>query len=335
VNGTEQKRGRFPNHSSEIQTAAASWVVERQTSPDWDKDNQAALDAWLSQSILHRVAFVRFDDAWQRSRRLAALRRSSHGRTAILTLKKMPPFLIRITSLAVCLAILGAGAVLLRPAPVAQLFSTPIGGHEIAVLGDGSRIELNTDTVLRIYDTSDKRTVWLDRGEALFQIKHDATRALIVYAGNHRVTDLGTEFVIRRDGKQVKIALLQGRVSVGQIHRDGRDAVLEPGNVLLASGEQISISKVSQRTLESDLSWRRGLLAFNRASLKDAALEFNRYNREQLTIADPAVGRLVFDGSLPANKPEELAQIAHSFFGLNFKRTDGKIVIYRSYASAK
>lgn len=329
---------RFSNHSPEIQTAAANWVVERQTSPGWDGDSQAALDAWLAQSILHRVAYVRFDDAWRRSRRLAALRRSTRGQAAIAALKKIRPTLLHTAAAFSCLAVLGIGVALFRPSPVAnsQSFTTSVGGRETVVLSDGSRIELNTNTALRVNETSDRRTVWFDRGEALFQIKHDAHRPLTVYAGNHRVTDLGTKFLMRRDAAQLKVALLEGRIGVGQPGRDSPDAVLEPGNVLLASGGHDFITKVSFRTLANELSWRRGLLVFNRTSLSDAAKEFNRYNHEEITIADPAVGHLVINGTLPASNPEELAQIAHSFFGLNFARkTNGKIVIYREHSSAK
>jgi transmembrane sensor len=333
MSGIEREGRKFSNHSPEIQTAAANWVVERQTSPDWDRDNQAALEAWLSQSVLHRVAFVRFDDAWHRSRRLAALRRPGRGKVAMAVLQKMNPVLRRIATAALGVAILGVGLVLLRPVPTAQVFSTSIGERETIILGDGSRIELNTDTALRVRDAADRRTVWLDRGEALFQIKHDIHRLLVVYAGDRRVTDFGTEFVVRRDADRLKVALLEGRVIVGSVRSIGPDTILEPGTVLLASGGHVSITKASPRTLTDALSWRRGLLVFNRASLEDAALEFNRYNREEIVIADPAVGQLVFDGSLPANNPEELAQIAHSFFGLSSERANGKIIIYRRQSS--
>ena len=31
-------------------------------------------------------------------------------------------------------------------------------------------------------------------------------------AGDHRVTDLGTKFVVRRDPRQLEVAVVQGRV---------------------------------------------------------------------------------------------------------------------------
>ena len=48
---------------------------------------------------------------------------------------------------------------------------------------DGSRIELNTNTVLRARMTTDQRIVWLEKGEAYFRIKHDSTHPFIVMVG--------------------------------------------------------------------------------------------------------------------------------------------------------
>ena len=73
------------------------------------------------------------------------------------------------------LAIIGvtAGKFLVPHAQV-RTFTTPVGGHEVVSFADGTKIELNTNTVLRASMTTDQRTVWLDKGEAYFQVKHDA-----------------------------------------------------------------------------------------------------------------------------------------------------------------
>ena len=47
---------------------------------------------------------------------------------------------------------------------------------KLVSFADGTRIELNTDTVLRARMTTSERTVWLDQGEAYFQVKHDSRR---------------------------------------------------------------------------------------------------------------------------------------------------------------
>lgn len=58
--------------SRQIEQTAADWLARRE-SDHWDRVQQGRLDAWLDQSVAHRVAFLRLEAAWQESGRLAAL----------------------------------------------------------------------------------------------------------------------------------------------------------------------------------------------------------------------------------------------------------------------
>lgn len=321
--------GQFGKPSPQIQIDASNWVVERHTSPDWDGDSQSRLDDWLSQSFLHRVAYIRFEDAWKRSQRLTALRAAPRGRALIEAIAGLRPTILR-SAAALLIAFAAGYAITEYPkAPEGQAFTTSIGGHETIVMSDGSRIELNTDTSLRLREATNKREVWLDHGEALFQIKHDVHRPLTVYAGNRRVSDLGTQFVMRRERDRLRVALLEGEVAIGPADSEGRDLVLAPGNVFLATARRISVTSEPQKTLAKELAWRNGLIIFHRTPLAEAAAEFNRYNREQIVVSAAASGHVI-NGALPANNPEELAQIAHGLFGIKFARRDGKIFITAS-----
>ena len=321
--------GQFGKPSAQIQVDASNWVVERHTSPDWDGDSQARLDDWLSQSVLHRVAYLRFEDAWKRSQRLTVLRIARRGQAFVEAISRLRPTILRSAAALLVTAAAGYAITQYPKAPEGQAFTTSVGGRETIVMGDGSRIELNTDTSLRLREAANKREVWLDRGEALFQIKHDAHRPLTVYAGNRRVSDLGTQFVMRREQDRLRVALLEGEVAIGPSDNEGRDLVLAPGNVFLATADRISVTTEPQKALAKELAWRSGLIVFHRTPLTEAAAEFNRYNREQIVVSVSAAGHVI-NGALPANNPEELAQIAHSLFGLEFARRDGKIFITRS-----
>ena len=87
--------------------------------------------------------------------------------------------------------------------PGGQVFATTLGSHRIIKLADGSRIELNTDTVARVDVTATRRLVSLEKGEAYFEIVHDPVHPLVVLAGKQRITDLGTKFSVRANGDQI------------------------------------------------------------------------------------------------------------------------------------
>ena len=191
--------------------------------------------------------------------------------------------------------------------------------------------ELNTDTVLRTNLEANRRTVWLYKGEAYFQIKHDAARPFIVMADGHRVMDLGTKFLVRRNTVQLEVAVVEGRVQfdTAQDTPQARSAVLTSGDVIVATANATAMMRKSPQKLANELSWRRGLLIFDNATLATVAAEFNRYNSGQIVIADPAVNRLVVGGTFPVNDVKAFAELAQDVLGLHVERRGDETVISR------
>jgi len=198
-------------------------------------------------------------------------------------------------------------------------------------LDDRTQIELNTDTAIRVLESPAERKIILDRGEAYFQVTHDAARPFVVLAGSGRVTDLGTKFLVRRDSARLEVAVMEGRArfdpeSVGQ---HAQAAILAPGDVAVATADIVSVKKAPQQALTNELGWRRGVLVFENATLADAAAELNRYNREKLVVADAAAARLRFGATLPTTDVEAFTDVAKDVLGLRVEKRGDQIVISR------
>ena len=254
-------------HTKEIKACAAAWL-ERQDRSDWNANDQAELEAWLAQSNTNLIAYWRVHDAWKRAERLVAVQ------PAVVPLatprRKIWPLLTGIAATVIAVAALGLGARSLISKPQDRTFATPLGGHEIVSFADGSRIELNTDTVLRTRMTTQERIVWLDKGEAYFQVKHDDAHPFIVIAGGDRVTDLGTKFFMRRDSGELEVALLEGRVRFGEADArpQAQTTLLTPGDVATASSNAMFVTQQPVNSLANKLSWRRGVLVFDHATCR-------------------------------------------------------------------
>ncbi len=65
------------------------------------------------------------------------------------------------------------------------------------MLNDGSVVNLNTNSLMRVQLTPELRHVVLERGEALFKVTHDKKRPFDVDAGSTTVRAVGTEFSVR------------------------------------------------------------------------------------------------------------------------------------------
>jgi transmembrane sensor len=321
----------FETDAGVIEAQAARWL-ERRNFGLWDEGVQAELDAWINESSAHEVAFLRLEAAWRRTERLAALRASDSDAAKIGSRFRLLPAVVGIAaSLAILTAVgLTAGKFFLPHAQV-RTYTTPVGGHEVVSFSDGTEIELNTNTVLRASMTTDQRTVWLDKGEAYFQVKHDAAHPFTVFVGDHRITDLGTKFLIRRDTGRLEVAVEQGRVAFKTSDQKAplQSALLSRGDAVVATATSTVMSKVSPAELANELTWRRGVLVFKHERLADAAAEFNRYNRIKLIVTDPVAANRLIGATFPINDVDRFARVARDVLGLQVVYGDNKIVIQR------
>lgn len=325
----------------DTEARAAAWIAEQdrhQGTGAWGPEREAALQAWLAESTVHRVAYLRLQSAWRRADRLSASRTpgqevrsssSARRRPVSSLLSGLPrPGPSAWAGLAVAVLGLGIGlgsvfwpaanpqtADAARPA---QTHATEKGGRSLLSMADGSRLTLNTATHLRTALTPAARAVWLDEGEAHFEIAHDARRPFVVHAGAQRVTVLGTRFSVRRDGERLRVTVVEGRVQL-QVGPGQRATELTRGDLAVSDPHHVVVARRSPRQMQDELAWLEGKLVFDQASLAEVAREFNRYNTRQLLIDDETAGQIRLGGAFDARNVEGFARLLHTGFGLQVR----------------
>jgi|HubBroStandDraft_2_1064218.scaffolds.fasta_scaffold24635_2 transmembrane sensor len=316
--------------ANEVDELAGAWII-RKDLPGWSEEDHAALENWLAESPGHRIAYLRLRDVWERANRLQALSRSAHNVRRSRRQWRHLPAILRGVGLLMLVAIIGAAGIFYFSTPREAVYATAVGGHETVSLADGSQIELNTDTELRVSETGSQRTVKLEKGDAYFSVKHDNARPFVVLAGSNRIVDLGTRFEISSEHGALRVALLEGRARLESTHlwAQAHSVLLKPGDVAFATADAISLQKHSDEQLTNALGWRRGVLVFEHATLAEAVEEFNRYNRQQLAVVDPAVGRLKIDATLPVNGIDGFVRVAQDVLGVRASHQGSVIVISR------
>jgi transmembrane sensor len=317
--------GQSGECASHIQRRAADFLVARKAVQSWTAENEAELTAWLEKSLSHRVAFWRLQSVWDRADRLNALQPPSRpeGKTLSFSLRRI--------MLLGAVFVVGIAAVLsfLVLPPHTVTYATPVGGHRIIRLADGSTIELNTDTVVKTRSSMDSRNVELVNGEAIFNIRHDAAHPFTLRIENRSIIDLGTKFLVRKDGPVLKVELISGRVKLESSQKDEAPAILKPGDEAVATAESLSVKHKSEGELDSDLGWEHDMLVFQRATLDQVAREYNRYNERKIIIADSGAGARIITATLQAKDTDAFARMARDFLGLHVIERDSEIVISR------
>ncbi len=313
-----------------LRERAGDWL-ERRDRPDWSAQDQTDFDAWLAESSANLVAYWRVEGAWERAQRLRAVHPPHSSSPKGGSPKKARSILNRVVAGFAAVAVAGFATMLLVPRSHEQVISTPIGGHKIVTLRDGSRIELNTDTVLRVDVAADHRFASIDKGEAYFQIAHDTKHPFVVAAGDHRITVLGTKFVVRQNPKRLEVALLDGRIwldaSPGLPNTHG--FLLVPGDEVVSTARSLTRIRKPAEDLQGELGWRSGMLVFKYVTLVDAAAELNRYNTKKLVIADAATARLKIIGKFPTNDIEMFVRASRQLFNLHVDTRGDNIVLSR------
>jgi transmembrane sensor len=306
----------------EIETVAASWLMRREE-PHWSHDDEAQLQAWLDESHAHKAAFWRPEYGWRAADRIRALGPAPAGfepkrRAAV---RGWQQFAIAASVAALALAIPGAlYFTSSAPASVSN-YQTPLGGHQQVALVDGSTVELNTATAIRTAVSKARRDIWLDKGEAFFSVRHLGV-PFVVHAGPRTVTVLGTKFSVTRDGDQVRVAVIEGRVRVSDANTSERSptATITRGDILQAQGGSTLVLQDAEPRVERSLAWRDGLLQFDATPLSDAAAEFNRYNQRKIVVTGTA-GTIPIGGSFKASNVNAFARLLHEAYGLQVEKT--------------
>lgn len=311
-----------------VKEQASEWIARRMLGP-WGDGDQVALDAWLTESLAHEIAFMRMEAGWSRTERLTALRDPGMPISRPASRSRKATF--RVAMALVAVAVLGAGGAYVLRGTQGQTYATPVGGHQIIMLSDGSRIELNTNTAIRTDFHATRREIALLRGEAYFQVEHDATRPFVVTAAGHRVTDLGTKFLVRKDGDRLQVSLIEGRAELESLGGNAQQhsVVLTPGDFAVASADALDVSRKPDKELHDELGWRRGVIVFSHVTLGDAAVEFNRYNATKIVIAGAQARAHVIGATLAVHDVEAFADVARDIFGLKAQRHGNEILISR------
>ena len=166
-------------------------------------------------------------------------------------------------------------------------YRTSIGQQQSVTLADGSTLRLISDTALNVALQIAERQIDLLHGEAEFLVAHDASRPFRVTVGTMVVEALGTRFMVRRQGNQGVVSLLDGSVKISLPSPAGAGTlvkILKPGQQLHFDTQQLS--QPENFDLHSADAWTRGKLIMSFVPLSQVVDEINRYQRSKIILVD-------------------------------------------------
>ncbi|WP_336966592.1 FecR family protein [Sphingobium aquiterrae] len=266
----------------------------------------AAFEHWHTRDQAHRIAWANVERAWDNAgearmdARILAIREQAVANRRPRRTWVWP-------AAAALVALVGGGVAyqaglrpFARPAAIVidtRMISTDVGQQANFRMADGSNITVNTSTTINVAESDTRREARLKQGEAFFEVARNDRKPFVVSVGGVAVTAIGTAFAVRRDRDEVRVTLVHGKVRVNvptSSEAPARSVLLNPRMELTYRAGKVTTARVDA---ERSLSWRQGMLDFDRVALSDAVAEVNRYSRQEIVIASPSIRVVPVSGS--------------------------------------
>jgi transmembrane sensor len=237
---------KTPPLSGQILDEATTWFVEFNEG-EVGLAARAAFIEWLKVSPEHIRAYLQVTAHWEEARTLSkasvptidelvALARAPNNATVIpigasrlseaseerestaSVARVIPEAPVRnlrrfVLAASVALTMLGAGATYWLQFQ-RGVYSTDIGEQRSIRLDDGSTVELNARSKVRVDLREHERNVELIEGQALFRVAKDHTRPFVVHSDETNVLAVGTEFDVYKHHGGTTVTVVEGRVAV-------------------------------------------------------------------------------------------------------------------------
>lgn len=315
---------------------ASEWVARLQAD-DASAGDRARFGAWYSAHPRNARAFDEVMDTWGRfaaagrTVRAVSFGNAMQGATRV---RRRRGFLGM--AAAAVLAVIAASW--WWQVQSSSSFETGIGEHASITLPDGSILELNSNSAVRVDYDEVARMIHLERGEAFFTVAHAPERPFWVVADRTWVRAVGTAFNVHRRDDGVRVTVSEGRVKVATTK--GRDAPSDAalGRVpasLLGVGQQVELqgAHASVRTLTEpdiarEVSWRSGTVYFEDRPLDQVIAEISRYTPLQIQVGSRA-RTMTVGGTFQTNPQgvESLLAMLEDGLGLEVRR-EGRQRVY-------
>jgi transmembrane sensor len=192
--------------------------------------------------------------------------------------------------------------------------------RQVAVNGHVS-LDLNTQTSVAVARAGGAK-VELISGELAASVTPGLVTPFVLSAGNGRILTSGARIDVRHDKASVCVTCLEGDARVEHHQRA----------IALSAGQQVVYSRTGigpPSAADSAASaWRRGVLVFRDAPLREVLGEINRYRRGRLILANTALAERPVLGVFEIAHIDTVVGQVRQLSGARVTQLPGGVVVF-------
>jgi len=224
-----------------------------------------------------------------------------------------------------------------------RILRTEIGQQTRFSLSDGSRVKLNTNSIVKVSFSKNNRLLTLVKGEANFNVTKDKSRPFTVTIGEKSFTALGTIFNLQKTSNDnMELVVTEGIVLITKPNKPlnkNTNVVSalskeEFSGVLITSGEmatiqnnnQTSNQKISFEEVQRKLAWQQGMLVFSGETLDEALIEISRYTTTKFELNGDELTNIKVAGYFKANDIDGLLTSLSTNFNIQFEKMNNNSI---------
>jgi transmembrane sensor len=310
-------------HWTRAERQAAQWLARWDHAGEQDAASlQQEFDLWLAAHAAHQAAYARLVGLIEPAHQLRQPVNIQEADLAVPAVWPRRELLWAGAKGLAALALGGGGFAVQALAWSTQ--SSAVGENRPLVLPDGCMARLNTDSQVSWRFHSDRREIWLERGEMALVVVPAVTCQLSIASGLLRLHS--GRFNLRlRDGA-LGLLVLHGRAEyVAQEHH--APVIAQTGQSLLMAENGPKLRLFSEQERDSSLAWQNGEILFQNDSLGNAVAEYNRYLRQKIVLVDRDLANILVGGRFTTADPSDFLKSLELGLGLQVIRQGGNILV--------
>lgn len=323
-----------PSEEETIETAAATWICEKEDG--LTPERARVLEAWRQADPRHSLALARMEKSLGLLNEMPDVRRPLEAEFGVEWRRprraRLFPTAVWIGGIA---ALFLVGFLLKNAVPhkedVKYYAAEPSVPRHVELV-DGSIININAGSRVGVEFTPTERRITLSRGEAHFEVAHNANRPFIVMAQGVAVRAVGTAFNVKLSPTLIEVLVVEGQV---ELRRPSDEASARPrvgaGEQALVNAEEkiftARIAPAAADSIRSTLAWHGRVMTLSDVALKEIVADFNRRNGIQIIIADPELGARKLGGSFALDELTTFVRMLEQDGEITAERREGEIVL--------
>jgi transmembrane sensor len=207
--------------------------------------------------------------------------------------------------------------------PVYHELQAGVGEKIQILLADGTKVWLNTQTKLRFpsnFHMHTERKVFLS-GEAYFEVVKNTEKPFRVQNDGQVVEVLGTQFNVSKyaDEKVMKTTLIQGVVKIND------KTIIKPNQQAISNEQTVIVKRIN---VSNYIDWIDGVFTFENENIIEVMRKVSRWYDLEVSFSSTDILKETFTGSFSrSSNIENVIKVLKESSGLNFKKTENKIIV--------